>query len=526
MRNDAQTQPERNLLDSPTHSEARPATPPRALTRSVNRAKVAALLILVAATCWVVANWASVWLVPPYLGLMTLLLWPAPSATRRSGAGRRSKPAPGATAGSDRTEPDGDSAPAATSSDPAALASTAGSADGGVPQPTGDTGPATAMAQPKRGRGRPRKVSKPIAEPVEVAAATWVEVGPGKFVRAEGPTAVGPVPGPDSLVEPEPVPATDDGSMTEVVAPSPGPEAEPAGSAPVAEPGSSVSLDFIFRYHPGAFLVPNLAPEPVPPAADDAVGIPEVVSEAPTSLAEAVSILPAPDVAAAEFSREPAPDAPTADGTAPQVDGSEEPVLAEETRSDDPATGLDFEDFNDDACWPSTEPVEPRGFPDLDPWDASDPTTADSTKTPDASADGFEANWEPEEHFGLAATAEDRASALDLVEIDQADRRADHAGFATASRDNLDATSTERDAAIRVGSVRRSFRLAQAFRPVRVGADRGHGGSVPPGRSGWPARSTRRPIDPRRPPGRRVGRPRQITRTSPPRSPPSSRLFR
>ena len=511
MRNDAPPQPDPNLSGPPARDEARSATPPRALASGVRRVKVPALLILVGATCWVVADLASVWLVPPYLGAVALILWPSPRAIRRRGGAPWSDAA--AVAHARSTDPDrafeddlaaGGLADGANS---AALPGATGSAAGGATasDSDGDAGPATATAKAKRGRGRPRKATRPSAEPIEVVEATWVEVGPGKFVRAEGPSVGGLVAGLHLAVEPATVAPTEpDPSAAEGATPAAA-EAEPTGSAPAVDPEALPGLGFIFRYHPAASPPPSVTADPPVEVAPSSRESPAPSADAPASLAAESWTRPAAVPLAAEFVPEPAPAAATADGIAPQVAGSDEWVADDEPTDEDAAPAPDL-DLAGDAGWPATEPVEQPCPPEFDPWDAADEPAADFLEPTDAFDPGLSARW--------AA-----ADAAEPVMIDEAPSR-------DLTPDDEVEDQEEVDGIPPVPTASRSSRRTQAFRPRRAGLSRGSRPSVPLGRSGRPDRSARRPTDPRRPPGRRAGRPRQITRTSPPRSPPATRWFR
>ncbi len=515
MRNDAPPQPDPNLPGPPARDEAQSATPPRALASGIQRVKVPALLILVGATCWVVADLASVWLVPPYLGAVVLILWPSPQAIRRRG-GASGIDSP-TTAHARSTDPDCSAADnqaaggLADGGNSAALPGASGSAAGGAtaPDSDGDAGPATATAtataRAKRGRGRPRKASKPSAEPIEVVEATWVEVGPGKFVRGEGPSVGGPVAGPHLAVEPAAAAPTEpDPSVAEGATPALA-EAEPTGSAPAVDPEALPGLGFIFRYHPAASPPPSVTADPPVEVAPSSWESPTRSDDAPASLAAESWIRPAAVPLAAEFVPEPAAAAATADGIAPQVAGSEEWVAADEPTDEDAAPAPDL-DLAGDADWPSTEPVEQPCSSEFDPWDASDEPAADFPEPTDAFAPGLTAHW-------------DAADAAEPVAPDEASRQDFTPDDEVEDQDAVDGLPP-------VPAASRSWRQTQAFRPRRAGPSRGSRRSVPPGRSGRPDRSARRPTDPRRPPGRRAGRPRQITRTSPPRSPPTTRWFR
>jgi hypothetical protein len=130
---------------------------------------MAVLALLMAGTSWAVASWVSVWLVPPYLILMALLLFP--SAGRLHG-----DPAEAESARSNPLQPampgeDLDGAESAPDGSASAESSEGNSEPGAASSPT----------RARRGKGRAKK-AKPVPEPAE---ATWIEVAPGKFVRVE-----------------------------------------------------------------------------------------------------------------------------------------------------------------------------------------------------------------------------------------------------------------------------------------------------------------------------------------------------
>jgi hypothetical protein len=127
-----------------------------------------ALGTLVLATSLAVASYASVWLVVPYLALMAWLLQPSTDRRLAATAAKRwDEPAPEAEAGETLIEgplEGWEAADLETATVPAALKS-------------------------KRPRARVRKAKPaPVNEPV--TQVTWMRVGPGKFVRVEGPTTL------------------------------------------------------------------------------------------------------------------------------------------------------------------------------------------------------------------------------------------------------------------------------------------------------------------------------------------------
>ncbi|MBV8267949.1 MAG: hypothetical protein JO252_16610, partial [Planctomycetaceae bacterium] len=133
--------------------------------------------VLIGLTSLALALWASSWLVPPYLLLMALILFPPGRGGDTAGLeGPRPRPVPNPEGADDRAKVEGDQqAPA----EPVPLAEVSG-----VPETAPEPGPVAAKA--RRGRGRGRGKATAAVEP-SGASATWVRVGPGKFVRAEIP---------------------------------------------------------------------------------------------------------------------------------------------------------------------------------------------------------------------------------------------------------------------------------------------------------------------------------------------------
>ena len=472
MRNDAipriEANPEGDL------DASQPAMRPVAGSKVVAWCKIPALLILMAGTCWVVADLISAWLVPPYLVVMALILFPSAKSTRQPGGSKPTQRRPTAKNPSnahhrDRRTGDlagwskggGDpvdvgSAPESSSLDPDGLTDPGTlAADSG-----GEGGLGAVAVKPKRARSRARKGNKPIAEPVEVVEATWIEVGPGKFVRAESPAQSAPVAGPHASLEPAPAFVSVDDpahsapeiheSAEEPAGPFAGPEPV-VTSRPVIEPTlESAAIDS----------------DPEIDTVDDPVE--PLALEVSQWVAEGVPTWPVPLDPEVASSGDFHPDAPTFDGIALQVGrdvdrgpGWESLSVAEETgfRPDPDVELLD----------PSTETVEPHG--DTDPDRAqvtSDEIEPTSNKTQDVVLPNLD---------------------VDLV---------DHSVFSTVP-------------------------ARRTIRQVRVGLHRVNDRSGSQGRSGRPLRSPRNPTTRRRLSRRPGGRPRQIARTFPPRSPPRSR---
>ncbi|MFI5454609.1 MAG: hypothetical protein ACHRXM_04080 [Isosphaerales bacterium] len=145
------------------------------------------LVALVGLTAWAVAS-VSVWWVPAYLALMVLIFVtprgqrPWAMATEASvdsvgagsadlGRGLRMECADGVDQHHPDAEPDSGSA-AIESTD-----RSGSSPDSAV----------SSIAMPRRGRVRARKAARTAAEPMpDSPPVTWIQVGPGKFVRIEG----------------------------------------------------------------------------------------------------------------------------------------------------------------------------------------------------------------------------------------------------------------------------------------------------------------------------------------------------
>jgi hypothetical protein len=144
------------------------------------------LVVLVGATTLAVAS-VSVWLVAPYLGLMWWIVLPVhprrdASLANTSGAVSDLETAADADASTDAvaTMVNHRSSPAPSSESPSASAVEHST----KPNPASEP----ALVKTKRGKGRGRKSkTSTLSEPSE---ATWIQVGPGKFVRADGPSSL------------------------------------------------------------------------------------------------------------------------------------------------------------------------------------------------------------------------------------------------------------------------------------------------------------------------------------------------
>lgn len=224
----------RNLLrprpDSRISTDAGPRRPPLGTALAV-----AGLAGLMGLTSWVVAR-VSVWLVPVYLIVMTLIFAlpraPRPEASERAGGGDEevSDRAQGPIAGPSGSDPPSESQ-VRMLAEPSADGPPEASASG--PDPSGPaSSEAPISAKPRRGRGRTRKGAKASAEqPSAAAPATWIRVGPGKFVRAgsqdQVPAAALPAPIEETA-------ATTESALAE--APAPAAPIEPVNRVDIPAP--------------------------------------------------------------------------------------------------------------------------------------------------------------------------------------------------------------------------------------------------------------------------------------------------
>ena len=159
-------------------------------------AKVVVLGMLVLGTSWVITDWISLWLVPFYWFVLALILVPPPrhwlvnfSVAQHFNLRRWDRL---------RSSPTAPPSISVSGNETSLPVPTENREDGNWTNSDDPVAPRAGSA-PRRGRGRPRKVNKPAVDSTVVAEAVWIEVGPGKFVRAEmsGELAV-----PDDLVVP------------------------------------------------------------------------------------------------------------------------------------------------------------------------------------------------------------------------------------------------------------------------------------------------------------------------------------
>jgi len=474
--------PETNNPDQPDDpSPDRPTTVrPRA-----SWASTAILALLMVGTSWAVASWVSEWLVPPYLILMALLLFPS--------TGR--PPGDPASDGSDLSE---SSRPSSTVEGPDDLDSPPDGRDSpGSPEEGSEPATSSKPVKARRGKGRAKKV-KPAPEPTE---ATWIQVAPGKFVRVEAADeSQGPA-GPHSPVgEPVEVPATPQGWLFEGDAASGRSEDQVDDAAPPGASSDTGSED------PTEPTSPIEAPIEEPEAAFDSIEGPEV------DLTEEVE-----SATSADFEEESEPgESPedreeTADGLAPEAEESQEifeatspDALSEEAVEEEPGVDLEegFSVEDDSTSW-AEDPEHDRPVAgaeamteDPDDWEenieGTDPTetTVDETDFDDAGPSEVEAH---------------EIESLESPDLDTTEPLPNPSGGPSRWPGGL---------------------VPRAWTPVGHAPSRSIPRTTPPGRSPRSRRGVRRPSDPRRFSRRGLARPRQNRRTFPPRSPPGGRIGR
>jgi hypothetical protein len=168
---------------------------------------VVALAVLVGLTSWAIASVSS-GLVGVYASVM-VLIFALPRADRPEAAAVKSDDDRQRDRSKRPGEPEVRRRVRRDSSDCAVPVDRTGH-----DEPDSENAPSASAATPRRTRARARKVAKPGVEPLpEPPVASWLQVGPGKFVRSDtqpAPTTV--VPEPHSPIEP----AADPREETEV----------------------------------------------------------------------------------------------------------------------------------------------------------------------------------------------------------------------------------------------------------------------------------------------------------------------
>jgi hypothetical protein len=182
--------------------------------------------VLAVLTSLAVAS-VSVWLVPPYLAVMGLLLL-APGARRKAAEADLDGPHSGRGLSGEPENPERESEIDRSPTERAAMLENEAQDSG--------SGPLPSSSKTKRGKGRGRKGKVTTVE--RPSHATWVRIGPGKFVRTEMLSSmveveVPPAPS-DSVVDP-----TGASALVEPDAPSDEParfEEDPSSLDSVVEP--------------------------------------------------------------------------------------------------------------------------------------------------------------------------------------------------------------------------------------------------------------------------------------------------
>ncbi|WP_165227103.1 hypothetical protein [Aquisphaera insulae] len=399
---------------------------------------IVALAILMGLTSWVVAS-VSTWMVPAYVTAM-VLIFAIPRAPRRDGNQGEAPEARG-----DEAEPPADlgrpvdvaerprrgrkaSSRSRTRASSEGMAPGEGTEDGNaglrVDDPEAALDPATdpaepTAARPRRTRGRARRTARPGVEPVLAPApATWIQVAPGKFVRAD-------------LEEPRPEDA-DPGA--------------PAGASDVTsevEPASPMSAD--------ALAAPAEAPEPgsslEPPPQRPPSASPDLPEEPDPSDEPEADDGPFGDLDPAE---------------GPEMDvepDAEEYGIAPSALGDDPQTTPPPEDETALTAYHEDDegsPWPPPGESDVD-LDADE--------------------WDRDERFDEYAT-EDAALAMDAIAgqgrgDDECDRASTADGADVPDGTGLDRRRNRRTPASRTGSPvssRASLATAVRLRNIRPGS--------------------------------------------------------
>jgi hypothetical protein len=161
----------------PTTSDQRPPT------RVPTWVWSGALIVLMVLTSLAVAS-VSVWLLLPYFALMALILFtPAGRGEREMGCARESETG---SVGGEELADERAGAWVEGASDGCEWGESSAGTDLVVePAEVAASDSESRAVKTKRGKGRMRK-SKAVAESLR-ATATWIQVGPGKFVRAENP---------------------------------------------------------------------------------------------------------------------------------------------------------------------------------------------------------------------------------------------------------------------------------------------------------------------------------------------------
>lgn len=347
----------------------------------------AVLGTLATATSLTLALYASAWLIPPYLLLTAWIVGipkglhlrarasgipaePVPTEPARAlgrrpswfGRGATLAAAPGQRLDATQYEP----ADAVTTvellpSDP----------EGERPLDTGGE-PGLNLpgeAKPRRGRGRPRKAKVTPTPPVEPSAgATWVRVGPGKFVRADIGEPI------SDLNTETPTPGTE-APYSDVTESYGGEPAEVSGDTPEADAGPEAFVPATDRVESESAATPDVTEAEPAFAASLADPLPALDAEPSTGEAT-----PEPALDSTSHEVEPKPDdrGPEADA-APMVQEAVETFEApDDSFGDRTATSDDL-----DRSWPEEHAEAEADVVNLDASSPDDVSEREDEETDD-----------------------------------------------------------------------------------------------------------------------------------------------
>ncbi len=472
--------------DAPERAPGPPDSSDQALpARARAWGGIAVLVALMVSTSLAVAWFVSAWLVPPYLALMGAILF-APSERRNEAA--EIQPNPRADRAGVEAEPGAVQDVAPLSTEPAA------SVDPSL-EPS-ESSVAVSKASPvktRRGKGMGKGRNKKAKGPFEPTDATWIRIGPGKFVRADTPGSSAPVgetsptlPGaPDS---PTPVPAFEAGreERTEPLGNEAGP-AIPTSDEPADPPAPIVDQPSpeCAEASPWCAPVPAVpAEEPIPFGKDDASeGAPEPEIAADERMMAGAEVIPPTMPEPLDVDEEPEPV-----GIAVAGPSEPEPVLP----ADEPTPGC--------------AEASPRPAPE------SGLSTIAEPSQPHVDVEG---DGDPELENVVNARAEDTEPGR-AVEKAEDNGNAPDAPALDTPQAEPEAPSPSRP----TGTLLRSLSLRGAWRPRPRTARGGRNAPSPTGRGARPSRSHRGILDLRLPARREPRRSRQPRRAFPPRSPP------
>lgn len=463
------------------------------------------LAVLTATTSLALAFLVTAWLVVPYLALMAWLLAPehGPRDPARAVAGAGDLADLGGERSLDPSEAEVALRPLSEAGDAGGLSFAASSVQDAT------SGSASVAVKAKRGRGRPRKSKAGTAQAAVVAPpteATWIRVGPGKFVRVEGPVANAPEEVDPATGTTTPAPVEDEPSNTapptssveaaeeELAPPVLVPDDAPEGAdRPTAADAPVEAGDELFQ----DAVDPDAVADADANADADADGSPDVEDEAlpgPDALVEAEAVdAPAVD----PHDPEPHHDDPTTLVDEDAEAWEEAPALAEaEAHAEAEAKG--GASIADDGAGPAAAAAERPAEPAEEPAELE----IGPVETPGDQGIALDAP-------GLDGSADDGSARPEAAEPD--DPQATAVAAAAPSRSTFEADApfvSWRGAWPRARLAVRGPAPAGEKSRARVARTGRNVGNIP----GFRRRSKRS-----------AGRYRLVCRTFPPRSPPRAR---